>query len=404
MTSPRPLSKLTRQELYELIWSTPATKLSEQFGISDVAISKHCKKQNIPRPGRGYWAKVEAGQKPRKRALPPIPEDVLKKAVEQPHRKALRLPSDVQKMHTVATELLKMLNSARRDWQNHKRVRVCEPSVPEVATSKESAEKVAKAFHAILEDVEPYGIQFRKAQSSYNAGHFQRGINRLYFKIEEKLIEPSHSSRGGYSGWQGPEGRLVPSGELIFFVNPDRYSNEKEKRWKECEKLPLRELLSQVAHEIRRYFLEAQQRRVQQAIERERYRVEAERHWRDYQEKEAIRIEEKKKRDHAEKLEAVERVRREDFFKATGWWRLHRAAAEFITACEDRWREQQEGVLQSEQVEWITWARNAAAAVSPFESGYPDARQDGPFNPSEVPFGGPYPSTRKFPQPPTIHQ
>lgn len=46
------------------------TKLSAQFKISDVGLAKICKKYNIPRPPRGYWAKKAAGQKVKKIQLP----------------------------------------------------------------------------------------------------------------------------------------------------------------------------------------------------------------------------------------------------------------------------------------------------------------------------------------------
>jgi len=54
---------LTRQELYDLVWSTPMTKLAESFGISDVGLAKICDRHRVPTPPRGYWAKKEAGQK-----------------------------------------------------------------------------------------------------------------------------------------------------------------------------------------------------------------------------------------------------------------------------------------------------------------------------------------------------
>lgn len=48
--------KLTRQELYELVWSMPMTKVGKQLEISDVAVRKICIKYDIPRPPQGYWA------------------------------------------------------------------------------------------------------------------------------------------------------------------------------------------------------------------------------------------------------------------------------------------------------------------------------------------------------------
>jgi hypothetical protein len=57
-----PSIKITRQELYNLVWSNPVVKVAKDFGISDVAVGKICKKLNIPKPGLGYWAKKQAGE------------------------------------------------------------------------------------------------------------------------------------------------------------------------------------------------------------------------------------------------------------------------------------------------------------------------------------------------------
>jgi hypothetical protein len=53
--------RISRKELYELIWSEPITTLARQFGISDVGLAKVCRRSDIPAPPRGYWAKVAAG-------------------------------------------------------------------------------------------------------------------------------------------------------------------------------------------------------------------------------------------------------------------------------------------------------------------------------------------------------
>ncbi len=55
--------EIDRKELYELVWQVPRTELTERFGISDVAIGKHCRNANIPMPTPGYWAKVKSGTK-----------------------------------------------------------------------------------------------------------------------------------------------------------------------------------------------------------------------------------------------------------------------------------------------------------------------------------------------------
>jgi len=42
------LAEMAREQLHARVWSTPVSKLSEEFGRSDVAIAKRCKKLNVP--------------------------------------------------------------------------------------------------------------------------------------------------------------------------------------------------------------------------------------------------------------------------------------------------------------------------------------------------------------------
>jgi hypothetical protein len=63
--------RLTREQLYELVWSEAMSRLCKAIGISDVAIAKHCRKADVPIPERGYWNKLHAGQKVTRTALPP---------------------------------------------------------------------------------------------------------------------------------------------------------------------------------------------------------------------------------------------------------------------------------------------------------------------------------------------
>jgi hypothetical protein len=70
--------KLRREELYGKVWTTPMRKLAAEFGLSDVGLAKICKKHEIPRPGLGYWRRVEMGQNPPRTPLPPVNEPHLK--------------------------------------------------------------------------------------------------------------------------------------------------------------------------------------------------------------------------------------------------------------------------------------------------------------------------------------
>ncbi|MDE3059843.1 MAG: hypothetical protein KGJ06_02400 [Pseudomonadota bacterium] len=63
---------LTRDALYEAVWSTPMAQLAKQYNLSDVGLAKICRKMEIPYPWRGYWAKVTNGQVLPKTPLKPL--------------------------------------------------------------------------------------------------------------------------------------------------------------------------------------------------------------------------------------------------------------------------------------------------------------------------------------------
>ena len=60
----------TRQQLYELVWSGPMTTLATSMGISGVGLAKACRRGDIPVPPRGYWARLNAGQRTVRTPLP----------------------------------------------------------------------------------------------------------------------------------------------------------------------------------------------------------------------------------------------------------------------------------------------------------------------------------------------
>lgn len=53
---------ISSPDLSALVWLMPSSSVAKMLGVSDVAIAKRCKKQNIQKPPRGYWAKVQAGK------------------------------------------------------------------------------------------------------------------------------------------------------------------------------------------------------------------------------------------------------------------------------------------------------------------------------------------------------
>ena len=64
------LARFNREKLYEQVWAQPMWKLAPEYGVSDVALAKTCRKLQIPLPGKGYWAKAAAGKSTKSR--PPL--------------------------------------------------------------------------------------------------------------------------------------------------------------------------------------------------------------------------------------------------------------------------------------------------------------------------------------------
>ena len=64
--------KIDRENLYEEVWEIPTSQLTKKYCISDVALSKICKKLNVPKPQRGYWARKSASQQVHRQKLPKL--------------------------------------------------------------------------------------------------------------------------------------------------------------------------------------------------------------------------------------------------------------------------------------------------------------------------------------------
>ncbi|WUR11927.1 hypothetical protein E7V67_019805 [[Empedobacter] haloabium] len=59
-----------RESLYKEVWATPMTALAKKYLLSDSGIRKVCVALSIPLPGKGHWAKVQAGHR---LPIPPLP-------------------------------------------------------------------------------------------------------------------------------------------------------------------------------------------------------------------------------------------------------------------------------------------------------------------------------------------
>src|SRR5690554_5995015 len=65
------VKEVDRETLYHQVWNEPMTRLAAKYRVSSSYLARVCKMLGVPRPERGYWAKIAAGKKVR---IPPLPE------------------------------------------------------------------------------------------------------------------------------------------------------------------------------------------------------------------------------------------------------------------------------------------------------------------------------------------
>ena len=117
--------ELTRAELYERVWSKPVIHLAKDYGISGVGLAKICKKHNVPTPPLGYWSKVKAGQRVRKKPLPALKTDDELKIRIGPYRAHVTgedkrsIPDEFQLHHLTATERALYFNAEDEPTSPH---------------------------------------------------------------------------------------------------------------------------------------------------------------------------------------------------------------------------------------------------------------------------------------------
>lgn len=79
----------SRKALFAQVWVRPATEVARALGISDVALGKLCRRLQVPKPPRGYWARVKAGQIPRRPPLPAFRAETERRKVSRSGRRGM---------------------------------------------------------------------------------------------------------------------------------------------------------------------------------------------------------------------------------------------------------------------------------------------------------------------------
>lgn len=108
--------RLTREELYSLVWAKPMTQVAQEFEISDRAMAKLCAKRRVPVPSRGYWARKKAGQNVPQLPLPAFTEKPpkVRKGRVEPAEGTVGKP----KAHSLFEERNRTIKAALKGFRN----------------------------------------------------------------------------------------------------------------------------------------------------------------------------------------------------------------------------------------------------------------------------------------------
>lgn len=90
---------LTRQEMYDLVWSWPRAEAAKKLGVNETQLRLLCRFHRVPLPTNQYWRQLGKGAKPDKVALPTVDKAWLEtitvppRAAEEPSFASDALPA-----------------------------------------------------------------------------------------------------------------------------------------------------------------------------------------------------------------------------------------------------------------------------------------------------------------------
>jgi len=195
-------TKLSRAELHAQVWTTPMSRLAAEYGVSDVALAKTCKRMNVPTPGRGYWARLAAGAKlkptPLPKAQPGTDESVLLRLVENPlppaprrERPEVLVPRNLRRAGELTREVGGALGKASTD--EHGRLLVKGVNQPVIAVSVATHRRALLLLDGLAKGfrIRGHALTFREEGESFG---MIAGVNgeSIGLSIEERLDRKDH--------------------------------------------------------------------------------------------------------------------------------------------------------------------------------------------------------------------
>jgi hypothetical protein len=365
---------LSRKELYEKVWAKPMAQLAKEFGISDRGLAKICQRYSIPRPGLGYWAKLQHGKKVEKKSLPD--NDKLDKEQivintfaeytanqwAKKHKVYMKyaIPvtsslSKIKELHPMVAETLKA------GFGKADKAEMCNPkkSCFSIAASQASIQRSLMLIDTIIKAVENRGHKLKTVtekrelycnhQYAVKYCYFEIKGEQVHFSLREKLIQIEHKPNSD-CGWKdyGSKWDYKPSGKLEFIVS---LAYSCDYRWKDAEKKKLEDKLSLILKGILKAADSYKKKRI---LERIRTAKEAE---------------ERRKAWEKELQRRKERECLDGLMSQVDNWQKARLIRQFLKAAEKTAiHKNGQYAKDSEFSQWLAWANNYADSIDPLNS------------------------------------
>jgi hypothetical protein len=377
---------LTREELYELVWTTPMRHLAERFGVSDVGLAKICEKHQIPRPPQGYWVRKEHGKRVLRTALPPIQDEAVHQITLQPQdaggpqlnelegvvaerqgKNRIMVPERLDNPPPVVAATAKMLRAEKPDREGMLWGRG--QNVLPVKVTMSTLSRAMRIMHALITALEKRGHSLLVETPQYGRSTMYAVVEqeRIEFTLREVLKQERHvmtaqeeRETARYSWRTVPAYDLRPTGRLKLEI--ETYSRQSvRRRWEDGKKQALEACLNDVVVSFLRLAHEAKEDRRQREEER-RQRQEWER-----QRQEKLRL-----------IQEEERRIEELHAQADSWYRSQRIRA-YLGAVRDA-AISRHGTIQegSELDEWLKWGEQQADRLDPLHESPPSIVDEKP--------------------------
>lgn len=369
-------TQVSRKELYDQVWSEPMLHVAKRYGISDVGLAKICRKQRIPCPPRGYWAKKAAGQSPIQIPLPKSDNDskiVIRESPESTSKSSLSpdlqqqvaeeigrpFPIEVRDHLRGAHSLISAANQqSQAIRQGPEGLIVLPDDFPvDVHVSKSLLRRALLIMDALLRAFETRG-------DLVSAGPCVLLLDvPVRFSIAEALV--THKEEAGPTDFSGRyefsfsryRKTLVPSGKLTFQIRDHeehRYVDYR-KSWRDTPNQPLEKRLDVIVAGLLEFAAAVKQaERVRRQAEEVRQQAELRR-----QEEAQIR---------AAKRAAIlaEKKRFEQLVEDSVRWRKSQTLRQYIQAAQQAHLERHGEILpDSEMAKWLEWACRQADWLDP---------------------------------------